>query len=260
MRHRFPVLGAIAALLLGAGAAPGQDKGPIELSKDPTTPVIVLDFEGGGIIRKDKEPHLVIRADGTVTVGNPFGFGKRVQTRIPAAEVQALLRYAIREQQFFDFDAEKVKAAVADEMKKSGMGIAVGGGSTTVIRIKTAAKEHEGRYYAASAFANQYKDLKALAQFVAVERRLSRAMYEATAGGPEEVGKLVQVVNERLKKEYPDAAPLTAADLQSARWQGEDTLVATFTRMGAQPNSFVTGTVTRPAKGEAKVFVKAQGK
>ena len=240
--------------------AQGQDKAPIELPKDPTTPVITLDFQGGGILRKNQEPHLVIRADGTVTVGDPYGVGSRIETRIPVAEVQALLRFAIRDQHFFDFDDAKVKAAIAEIQKKKGIATRVTGASSTIVRIKTAVKEHEAKYYALSTVANQYKEVKELGQLLAVEQRLSRVKNEAIAGGSAEVVKLLTLANEHLRKEFPDAQPLTPSDLQSARWQGEDTLIVSFFRRGAQPDLFVASTVTRPAKGEVKVFVKAKVK
>jgi len=53
---------------------------------------------------------------------------------------------------------------------------------------------------------------------------------------------------------------LTADDLQSSHWQKQDTLVVSFFRRGAQPDLFVASTVTQPAKGEVKVFVKAKVK
>jgi hypothetical protein len=253
-----PLTLLLATLLLDAAAVQGQDKVPIELPGDATTAVITFDHIGGGILRKDKEPQLIIRANGAVVIGDPYGLGKRVETKIPVAQLQALLRFIVQEQHFFDFDEAKVKAAIQEEMKKKGVGIAVGGGSTTVIRIKTAAKEHEARYYALGTFAKQYKDIKALAQLEAVEQRLTRVVNESVAGGPEEIAKLLALVNDRLKKEYPDAPPLTAAELQSARWQGQDTLIVRFFRGGDQPGTFVSGQVTRPAKGEPKLFVKAK--
>jgi len=203
--RQSPFLIGLIATLLSAAVAQGQDRAPIELPKDPTTPVITLDFRGGRLVRKNQEPQLTIRADGTVIVGDPFGHGKRVEGKIRIAEVQALLRYAIRDQHFFDFDPEKVKAAIAEIQKKKGVAIRVGDGSTTTIRLQTAAKEHQAGYYALSTFANQYKEVKALTQLLAVEQRLNRVRYEVTAGGSDEVAKLLKLANEHLRKEYPDA-------------------------------------------------------
>ncbi len=246
--------GLIAALLLGASAARGQ---AVDLPRDPKAVVITLDHQGGGMKRADPEPVLAIHADGSVVVGNPFAIGKRVEAKIPVAEVQALLRYIVQEQHFFDFDEAKAKAAIADEVKKKGMGIGVGGASTTVIRVKTAAKEHEAKYYGLAAFAQHYKDIKALTQLAAVERRLQRVMYESLAGGPNTIAKLLAVANERLKKDYPDARPLTTADLEFARWHAGD-LTVRFFRRGERPDLFVAATVMQPDPGAAKATVKAK--
>lgn len=254
----FSLLFTLCATLLSAGSAQAQDRTPIELPRDAATPVITFDYLGGGLKRASDEPQMVIQADGTVIVGNPFAIGKRVEGKIPLVEVQALLRFIVREQHFFDFDIEKVKLEIAEEQKKmKGIGIAVGGGSTTVIRVKTAAKEHEARYYALGTYANQYKGVKALAQLSEVEKRLTQVMNVTTAGGAEEMTKLLNQVNEQLKKEYRDAQPLTMNDLQSARWQGAD-LVVRFFRAGAENGTYVSGTATRPDGSAAKVDVKAK--
>lgn len=259
MRHLPLSLGLLAALCPVPGAAPGQDRAPIELPKDPAAAVITLDFQGGGILRKNQEPQLLIRADGTAIVGDPYGLGKRVETKLTPAELQALLRYALHDQQFFEFDAEKVKAVVQEIQKKQGVAVAIGGASTTVIKIRTAAKEHEARCYALGTVAGQYKEVKALGQLAAVEKRLQRALYEATGGGAAELTKLRDLANGRLKKEYPDAAPLTADDLMFARW-ANGTLEVRYFRQGPQPGTFVSAQVSRPAQGEPKVFVKAKVK
>ena len=145
MRFLIVPLGTLAALLVGA-AAPGQEKPRIDLPRNGTTPVITLDYLGGAMKRGNDEPHLVIQADGTVIVGNPYVIGKHVETKIPLVEVQALLRYIVHEQHFFDFDPAKAKAAVQEEQKKNGVAVDVGDGSTTIIRIKTAAREYEVKY------------------------------------------------------------------------------------------------------------------
>ena len=183
--------------------APAQAQDPIE-SPDPTTPVITLDFQGGRPLRQNQEPHLLIRADGTVIVGNPYGFGKRFE-KVPLVEVQALLRFAIKEQHFLDFDDGKVKAAIAEIHKKEGVAARINGKSITIIRIKTAAKVHEARVYALATVANQYREIKALSQLREVEQRLTRVKLEATAGGAAEVVKMLTLANERLRMEYPDA-------------------------------------------------------
>lgn len=264
---RIVALGALAAtiLLVGVGwmvyqgSAQQQKAGPapqaIELPKDGKTLVLVLDYQGGfRPARQDdgqpEVPPLTIRADGTMVLAHTFGLGKHLEYRLSAEELQALLRLILVDNQFFEYDAKKVAAAL-----QGGGAPLVADDMTTVLRIKTAAKEHEVSQYALKATAEGNKNIKALAQLHAIEVRLQRLMHEARAGGKTALDGIVKVANEHLKKQLPEAAALTAADLQDAFVKADGEKQVNFYRLGQGPGAFVLVKLTLPAKGEPKVEV-----
>jgi hypothetical protein len=249
--RRPPFFFGLLAALLCLPAARGQAQAPIELPKDPTAPVITLDYQDGRQ-RKCLGPHMVIRADGTVTVSDPYGSGKTVETSISMAEVRALLGFVVGQQRFFDFDEVKVKAAVTAEVKRTGGAFGAGGNSGVVLRIKTAAQDREIRYNGLHGHAKWLKDVKDLSRLNDVEQRLRRVMYVAMAGGPDEVAKHLMLVNERLKQDHPKTDPLTTNDFQYSRWRDLDTLEVQFLR-ATRPGESVYGIVSRPTRGDFKV-------
>ncbi len=249
-RRTLLAVGLIAGWFLSAAVVRGQ---AVQLPRDPKTPIIILDFQSGPK-RDDPEPVLVIHADGRVVVSTAYGRSKRVETTIPVAEVQALLRYIVQEQAFFDFD-EATTAAVKEAMRAKALGIVHS--ATTVLRVKTATREHAVSFYALAASAKKYPDIKSLSRLAAVVRRLSRVRCESLAGGSDAVAKMLALVNEHLKQQYPDARPLTPADLHSTHWMGE-TMIVQFHRNGERPDLYVAGSVKQRPQGEAEVTVGAQ--
>lgn len=153
----------------------------ITLPKDPRAAVIVLDWVGGFTPpRKNKEPYLTIRADGSVFVNDPFGFKPNIETKLTPKELQDLLRFALVENDFFGFDSAKVSAAVkAEQAKKGVIGPVIADAPTTVIRIHANGKEHEARYYALGSAADSYPTVKQLRQLRNIEQRLHALMQTA---------------------------------------------------------------------------------
>src|SRR5262249_50622123 len=124
--------------------------------------------------RVNDGPFLAVHADGTVQVGAPFGPGKPFRTKIPVKEVQALLDYAVKEKQFFQLDAKRIQAEIE---KDSGGGFAgVIDASDTVVRVRTAEREHEVRFNALGFVARQYPKIERLVQLNDVAERLERLL------------------------------------------------------------------------------------
>jgi hypothetical protein len=174
---------AIAAtVVLANGLALAAEPKDIPLPKDPKAAVITLDYRGGFTPpRRSEDPYLVIRADGSVIVTDPFGQQKTVETRLAAKDLQALLRFAIVDNNFFGFDAAKVAAAVKAEQAKKGPGLAIADAATTIIRISADGKANEAKYYALGMAANQYPAVKELGQLRAIEQKLMAVMKDARA-------------------------------------------------------------------------------
>lgn len=177
--------------------------------------VITLDYPGGQIQRVSDEPVLEIRANGVVILGNPWGQSERIETKISAEELQQLLKEILKTHEFFELDSAKMKAAV-QASQAGGLRFSVADGATTVVRVETADKQHELKYYVLRMDAQKYPDIKSLQHLRAIEELLSHRMHLIRAGGPEGVAEKLKIANEALAKEFPDAKPFTADDLAFA--------------------------------------------
>jgi hypothetical protein len=177
------VLVAFLPLLAGPACGdskPDETKQPVVLPKDPKAVVLSYDPGAGGFVRKGPPPYLQILADGQVTVTNLFD-GSKKETKITAKELEDLLRFAIHDNDFFNVTEAKIADAIKAEMAK-GTAIAVGGAGTSVIKVQANDKKHEVSYRGASAYLQAYPNIKVLAQFVAVEKRLADFAAAAAKG------------------------------------------------------------------------------
>lgn len=173
-RPTFPVLIA-AAFAVSMSPIAAQEKKddakPIVLPKDPKAIVLTYDPGAGGFIRKGEAPYLRIQADGQVTVTNLHD-GTKKESKLTAKELEDLLRFVVQEKDFFNVTEMKI----GDGIKKdypNGPFIAVGGAGTSVISVQLEGKKHQAQYRGASSYLQTYPKVVALAQFVAIEKRLS---------------------------------------------------------------------------------------
>jgi hypothetical protein len=167
---RFVVLSALLAPLACAAGA-GDPKAEVVLPKDPAAVVLTYDPGAGGFVRKGPPPYLKIQADGAVTVTSLVD-GSKKEAKLSPKELQELLRFVIRENDFFKVTAAKIAAGIKDAAGK-GPFIAVGGAGTSVIRVEADGRRHQVSYRGASAYLRAYPKVRPLAQFAAVEKRLS---------------------------------------------------------------------------------------
>lgn len=146
-------------------------KPAIILPKDPKAVVLSYDPGAGGFIRKGAAPYLKIQADGQVTVTNVVD-GTTASSKLTPKELEDLVRFVIEDKDFFNVTetkiADGIKAAAAN-----GPFIAIGGAGTAVITVDADDKQHEVSYRGAGEYLRVYPKVAVLAQFVAVEKRLS---------------------------------------------------------------------------------------
>ena len=182
------VVGVVAGIsggLCSRSAVAGPPKGgdakpPIVLPKDPKALVLTFDPGAGGFVRKGPAPYLKIQADGAMTVTSLFD-GSKKESKLTAQQLQELLRFVIQENDFFNVTAAKMDAAIKDAAGK-GPFIAVGGAGTSVIRVQANGKKHEVSFRGASAYLRAYPKARPLAQFAAVEKRLSELAGKVAKG------------------------------------------------------------------------------
>src|SRR5690242_8910982 len=96
-------------ILLALGLSAAIQQSPtIQLPQDRTAAVITMDLVSSfGLSRKDNRPALTIRADGAVQVVDSSGVVPAIEAKLSSDELQDLLRFAINEYHFFDFDNER---------------------------------------------------------------------------------------------------------------------------------------------------------
>src|SRR5262245_8585756 len=124
-----------------------NDRAParlIRLPNDRRAAVITFDVRGGyGAHRVDNRPRLSIFADGTVRVVSGSAVIPPIEAKLSGEELQGLLRFAIDEQHFFEFDREAAQRELEAEQSKNGICLSIADGLLTVIRIRTAERDHK---------------------------------------------------------------------------------------------------------------------
>jgi RNA polymerase sigma factor (sigma-70 family) len=141
---------------------------------------------------------------------------KTLEGRLSAQELAELLRFAIHEQDFFDFDPVAVKAAIRDKYQFDANIPDATDATTTGFRIQTADRNHEVRWSRLGRAAWEFPEVEPLLQLYALDTRLSQVFYILLAGGPEQVAAAAEKMNELVLPYYhlyPNVPRLTAADL-----------------------------------------------
>ena len=227
------------------------------LPKDPKAAVIVLEYQGGFTApRTNNEPPLTILADGTVILGAPFGQRKRIEAGISQNQLQELLRFILDEQKMATFNSTRVKKAVRAAQKKRGAAIRIADAATPVLRVQADGKRFEAKYYALSMMALQYPEIKSLARFDAVRKRLERFQGEIYAGGRVGLIKHLALVNKKLETDNPEVPALKAEDLKTASQLTNGRMFVNFFRtekLGKGVLRHTTAYVTIPADGKTQV-------
>jgi RNA polymerase sigma factor (sigma-70 family) len=150
----------------------------------------------------------------------PLPQKKAIQGKISARELEDLLRFAVRDQEFFDFDEAAVRAAIRERYQSDGGVEDDSDATTTRFRVRTAGGSHEVSWTRLAKSAFDFPEVGRLLQLNALDRRLSHVFYRQQllllAGGPERVEEVVGQMNELARPSYrlyPGAPRLTAADL-----------------------------------------------
>jgi hypothetical protein len=221
------------------------------LPDDPKAAVIVLDFKGGFTPpRISDEPTLTIRADGAVDIPAKFEGQKAFKGKLDIEEVQQLLAFIIEKQKFLEYDPAKVR----EKLAAGGPRLAVADAATTVIRVTVDGRTKEASHYALG-IGGKIEELERLA---AIQRRLMQVQSVVQLGGKDQVAKWLEPINAELKKQHPDAAPLTGDDLQSGGERVDGSVYLSFARtVGDDPAAarITSAFVNKPAAGEAKITV-----
>ena len=210
-----------------------------ELPKDGKAVVFVYDEQNGFTPpRQNDSPMLTIRANGTIEMPTLYGQGRDVNGKISQQELQDFLRFVIEENRFFEFDPATVQSEIQEARLKRQIP-QIADAPDNVFEIRLANRKHNVRQYAVGT-ASQYKEIEALQQLWAIQRRIFHLRSETRVGGKQGIKSLLKQANAELKKLYPNINPFTDDEFGGSYIRDNGIISATFSRSGktkdGQPN------------------------
>jgi hypothetical protein len=180
-----------------------------------------------------------------------------INGRLSAQKLEALLQFALRDQEFFDFDPAEVQAAIRDEYQSDGSVRDSTDATTTRYRIRTADRVHEVSWYRLNKSAWDFPKVKRLAQLHAVDARLGHVFAILMAGDLERLAAVVSKMDELVlpfQERYPGLPRLTEEDLIGVTplADGSGTRF-TFSRYQSVGKSLFAVSIDVPQQGEPKL-------
>ncbi|MDA7905076.1 hypothetical protein N9A80_01895 [Rhodopirellula sp.] len=209
---------------------------------DDGNEVIFLYDEQNGFTppRKSQRPVFLLRADGSIEMPSLYGKGHDIKAKISAVEIQKFLHFVIAENRFVQFDASTVQGQIEERRKKRQIP-QVADLPDSVFELNIPGHSHIVRQEAVG-MPSEYREVTALQQLLTIQRRVNKLMSETRAGGKEGIKKLLGPVNQKLKAEYPDVAPLAVADFSGAYVRQDGMISATISRPGRKADGKPNGT------------------
>jgi len=197
---------------------------------------------------------LTIRADGTLRVQEPWSEEPARTYQIGEKRVRELLEAMVGEHRFLECSKARIESGIAKANEGKDVAVGVADAGTAVIGCRLVDERHEVEQYALLFYAQQYPDVKPLADLAAIHRLLEREMWRAEIGGPEALASLVASVNAALKKEHPEMAPLRADELAGGLRRADGTVEARFHRFSPDGSRVVLVASARvPPEGEVEI-------
>jgi len=150
------------------------------------------------------------------------------------------MRFALHDQEFFDFDATAVKAAIREKYPSQVSTAVSKDPTTSVFRIQTAERRHEVTWSGLTKAVGDFPKVERLLQLWAINRRISHLHHILLAGGRERVEAVVAKMNELdlpHYKYYRDVRRLTADDLSQVT-SSADGSAAQFTFIRLKDKTF----------------------
>jgi RNA polymerase sigma factor (sigma-70 family) len=185
---------------------------------------------------------------------------KVLRGRLSVRQLEELLRFALDEQEFFDFDPDAVKAALRDKYQFDGDVLDGTDATTTEFRVRTAERSHEVRWPRLAKTAWDFPGVERLLQLYALDVRLQQVFYVLLAGGQQRVEAVAEKMNELAGpcyRLYPDAPRLTAADLLDVTPFADGSgMRFTFSRNRDKTvrNPLFEVSINVPQRGEPRLF------
>jgi hypothetical protein len=233
---------AFALFLALSGAALAVDplaRLPMQLPRDSSTPVIIMDFEGPTGSDPGSDQFLAIYADGRTIVSVAGEPGRQITGQIPPREFEQLLSCLLVENQLLRCETSRMQHEVrllrrARQRPEPGLDAA-----TTVIRVRGSDAAHEVRCHALGLTASQLPELTQVQDLFASQQRLENVAAIIRAGGYDNVNAVLSAANRKLKQQAPQSDLLTCRELSLVDIRPDGTRYLQFSRFpnadGLQP-------------------------
>lgn len=221
----------------------GQDEAPAkyELPENGNAVIFAYDLQNGFTPpRQNLAPVLLIRANGRVEMPSLYGEGRDIKGQLSETELQAFLRFLIEENKFVEFDARIVQGKI-EQIRARKKVPQIADAPDTVISLQIPGHSHSVRQPAVGMPA-EFKEVTALQQLLSIRRAVNRLMSETRVGGKSGIAKLLATVNEKLKIEHPDVAPLSTSDFSGSYVRQDAAICATVSRPGRGADGKPDGT------------------
>ncbi len=245
--HLFPV--CVLATLDSGQSLQQNSTNQYELPKDPSAVVISLDYRGGYTVpRIGDSPIMSILADGTITIPTTTAGQKALRGKLNERELQQLLDYILRENRFFEYDENAVKAKLA----AGGPRVAVSDAMTVIIRVVADGKHKQVSIENLGVGMGQR--IAEIEQMQAIKARLERIRSVVQLGGMQQVASWLRLINARLIAEHPEAKPLQLEHLQGGGERADGSKYLSLARVtptvGEKTSTVTSILVIQPAGGE----------
>lgn len=250
----------VVSLLAGASiSVPGSVKTEeLEIPESQEEPVLIYDSYGGFRAASPEdlnEPMLQIYADGRVVRGRRNREFARSEIRLKRTELRELLEFIINENHFFDISTEQIE----QQIKATGKRILIADAPSSRFIIHLGDRKNQVDVYALGFIKQQFAELDDLQRLVRIERRLVHLAAVAAAGGEEQVGEMLEMVNQKLKQESPETQALSAEDLTYGIAFADGRRSFRFNRTNRSEDRLVESvnvSVEWPADGSPKIKIQ----
>lgn len=147
---------------------------PIELPDDGSMRIITLDTVGGYTPpRVNKEPELVIFADGRVIITDPFGKLPKVTRRLNRENLEKFLDFVVNQHHYYDLSTEQL-AELEKPVRAQKGGPEIADIPTSIVRIGIRNMTYEVRCRGAEFLSEEYPEVEPFRDFHAIEARLRK--------------------------------------------------------------------------------------
>ena len=203
--------------------------GPYLLPDDPNAVILSLSYRRPGDGTEKRPAFIKILANGRIQARD---VDRVMEGRIDSGIIRDVLREIVGRQRIFDWDAERVAAALRKAAGTEKPLLQVAGANTAVLRVRLKDRAIELRQRALETAVKLYPAIADLRRLLTAVRRLELEANILRAGGRGAVARVIGVAYPKLEAGGDDRLRMT--ELNSVRRRRDGTVLMTFRRETAR--------------------------